>query len=130
MFNLSQLINTLRVMPDYPIAFKLRDDYKLAAFEGTDQLQAPGSFDSYRGNYAQLALGSVESNTTHRFLGECISIVGKTFDGWTGGEFTMHATTDIYIAEPGHTSDLVIVGVMVDKKTVYLIVDCLENYNA
>jgi hypothetical protein len=64
----------------------------------------PGSLDSYRGYYEQLAIepemgGDGKKVTVEEFLKRLEEAVGATFTGYKGGEFTMDRDTPIWIAE-------------------------------
>lgn len=70
----------------------------------------PTTLDSYRGYYDQLALGytgeyGATTPTVGSLLAELKSAVGKTFQGWKGGDYVMTEKTNIFIANPGCTSD-------------------------
>src|SRR4051812_47710015 len=70
----------------------------------------PTRVDSYRGYYDQLALGydgtyGASLPTVADLLADLKSAVGKTFQGWKGGDYTMTEATYIFVANPGNTSD-------------------------
>jgi len=75
----------------------------------------PTTLDSWRGDYSQLALGydltGYDSEKNHMnetsivdLLAELKSAIGKTFEGWKGGEYTMDESTDIWVANSGNSS--------------------------
>ncbi len=73
---------------------------------------APGS---YRGDYSELALGFAESEsypepTVATVLKWCLEAVGKEFEGYKGGEFTMSRSTPLWVANYGKTGGTAVVG--------------------
>lgn len=66
----------------------------------------PTAFDSWRGNYCDLALG-FEIWKDHspvlakNLLQQAKECIGKEFEGYKGGEFVMSEDTPIYIANYG-----------------------------
>lgn len=54
---------------------------------------------SYRGYYEELAFEPARNVTVASMLAHAKSALGATFTGYKGGEFTMHAHTDCYIAK-------------------------------
>lgn len=56
---------------------------------------------SHRGDYSQLAFERAENITIGQMLECAESSLGKTFEGYKGGEFLMSEYTDCYIAEYG-----------------------------
>ena len=60
---------------------------------------------SYRGYYSELAFHPCKSARVGDMLELARSCVGKTFTGYKGGEFTMNAYTDVYIANYGECGD-------------------------
>lgn len=85
----------------------------------TDTSMVFTTFDSYRGYYADLALGYIakdyyeenkddEIHTVKDFLEEAKKCLNKTFYGWKGGEFVMGADTPLWVANSGHTSHFII----------------------
>lgn len=68
------------------------------------------TLDSYRGYYDQLALGydgeyGSEMMTVGKLLKDCEEAIGKTYQGWKGGDYTMSRDTNIFVANSGCTSD-------------------------
>lgn len=66
----------------------------------------PGQLHSYRGDYAQLALASANGSYGNRptvasLLEEARLAVGKAFEGYKGGMFTMTVRSPIWIADVG-----------------------------
>ena len=76
------------------ILTKLNDDY------GPHMLVAQGFCKphSYRGNYADLAFKPQANVTLGEMLLTCLASLGKTFEGYKGGSFTMDGTVNVYIA--------------------------------
>ena len=60
-----------------------------------------GSPDSYRGYYECVAFSPEKNVTVASMLAHAKSALGSTFEGYKGGEFTMHEFTDCYIAYYG-----------------------------
>lgn len=67
---------------------------------------------SYRGYYDQVAFIPVSDTTIGEMLKEARSALGTTYTGWKGGEFTMGAYTDCWIAEWGCCGDAIGVALM------------------
>lgn len=58
---------------------------------------------SYRGYYHELAVelsGPTRAGDIAAMLKDCI---GRTFEGYKGGDFTMHTHSDVYIAQYGYS---------------------------
>ena len=78
----------------------------------------PTTLDSWRGSYAELALGYSElwPNDTKvnavQLLEDCKQAIGRTYKGYKGGHFKMNKNTPIWVANYGHSSNTGIVGVM------------------
>lgn len=87
--NLGQLIDGLNAVP-----------YK-------DRKVAKGftKAHSWRGIYAELAFEPTTDVTIESMLREAESAVGKTFEGWKGGDFTMTRDTEIHISYSGESYD-------------------------
>ena len=56
---------------------------------------------SYRGYYECLAFEPVENTTIGEMLKHAESSLGKTFEGWKGGDFKMDERTTVWIAPMG-----------------------------
>ena len=68
----------------------------------------PGRFTSWRGRYAELALEPCPSNratppTVATLLDQCEAAVGRVFEGYKGGDFTMGRATPIWVAKWGES---------------------------
>jgi len=84
----------------------------------------PTAIDSWRGSYAELAL-NFESNgeelPVSKFIELLKSAVGKTFEGYKGGDFTMDESTPIWVANCGNSGNTAVVDVLDCKYVVILI---------
>jgi hypothetical protein len=85
---LGELISALERMP--------KDKILTDAFRGGD---------SYRGFYDELAFKPCAEVKVGDLLKDARSCVGVTFDGYKGGEYTMHLNTPIWKAEYGSCGD-------------------------
>jgi len=56
---------------------------------------------SYRGYYTDLAFAPAKNITVGEMLACAQSALGKTFDGYKGGEYTMSEYTTVWLAEWG-----------------------------
>ena len=59
---------------------------------------------SYRGYYYDCGFEPVENTTFGEMLGHATDALGKTFEGWKGGDYTMESYTECWIAEEGTTN--------------------------
>jgi hypothetical protein len=90
--------------------------------------ERPGRFISYRGAYADLALesgegydgnlpahmverGYVAHETVGSLRAAADETIGKTLEGYKGGEYIMYVNTPIWLAEEGVSSGVALVGV-------------------
>ena len=66
----------------------------------------PSGLHSWRGIYAELALGyaSKENISVAELLKLCEDAVGKTFEGYKGGEFVMSENTEVHVDNYGRYS--------------------------
>ncbi len=60
-----------------------------------------GNPHSYRGYYEDLSFEPIKNITVGRMLSEAESALGKTFQGYKGGDYTMSEYTSIWLAEWG-----------------------------
>ena len=62
-------------------------------------LHNPGDVDSYRGYYSDLYIDYTEGDErdTASFLANLRSAVGKTFEGYKGGDYTMSRSTPVWV---------------------------------
>lgn len=101
----------------------------------------PTGFGSWRGIYAELAVNysfngygdmvgyqktsgssfDPKPFTVSEFLKLAKETVGKTFQGWKGGDFTMGKNTPLHVANDGDCGSTGIVGVRDDEYTVILV---------
>lgn len=118
--NLGQLIDALDAIP-------LRDEPQRVAFDF--EYASPTTFDSWRGVYAELALG-FDFNTVKRLpdmIAEAKAAVGKTFEGYKGGDFTMTRDTPVWVANYGKAGSTAIVGVYDDGWQIVLLTGYRPN---
>lgn len=85
----------------------------------------PAGLASYRGYYEDLAIGFMCEKwtpivTVSDFLLECQSAIGKTFEGYKGGDFEMDRDTVLWVANYGSSTGWAIVGVKVTEFGVTL----------
>lgn len=86
----------------------------------------PTEYDSWRGVYAELALGFKEpkypeSLGVTEFLNMTKEVVGKEFTGYKGGEFTMGKTTPIWVANYGNSGRTGLVDILDEEYDIVLI---------
>lgn len=60
---------------------------------------------SYRGDFHSLAFEPVEHTSSADMLAAAQSALGKTYEGWKGGFFTMDEHADCYLAKRGLTGE-------------------------
>lgn len=60
---------------------------------------------SYRGYYDDLAFEPLENATVKEMLACARSAVGKTFEGYKGGSYTMGLYSTVYLSEYGTTGE-------------------------
>lgn len=87
--NLGQLIDMFSVMPD-------KNRVVQKGFNNPH---------SWRGVYAELAFEPASNVTVAAMLKDAESAVSTTFEGWKGGDFTMHRDTEIHISFRGESYD-------------------------
>lgn len=88
-----------------------------------------GEFDSYRGYYNQLALGTgLEPITAAELLTAASAAKGKVFQGYKGGDYLMTGDTAVWFAEYGYASGIAIVGVDHEGDTMRLLVADISEY--
>ncbi len=82
----------------------------------------PAGIYSYRGFYNHLAVGHKEWHAVKvsEFLTALRDANGKTFEGYKGGDYTMHDQTPVWVALYGQTTDTGITGVIDKEPYVYL----------
>lgn len=77
----------------------------------------PTTLDSYRGDYSELALGfgarmETAAVTVEDLLELCRATLGKTLQGYKGGDYTMGENTRVWVANWGDCHDTALVGVI------------------
>ncbi len=86
----------------------------------------PTTLASWRGSYAELALGYRLSGydaydqekghfsdvTAEKVLAELKQAVGATYYGWKGGDFLMDENTPVWVANQGNADNTIIIGVL------------------
>ncbi len=85
----------------------------------------PTTLASWRGSYAELALGykltgyDAKNDSEHfsqaksdELLAGLKSAIGQTYGGWKGGDFTMDENTPVWVANQGNSGNTGIVGVL------------------
>lgn len=74
----------------------------------------PTNFDSWRGVYAELALGfsfeGVEP-TLDEMIDRAEDAVGRTYEGYKGGDYTMTRETPVWVANFGNAGSTAVTGV-------------------
>jgi hypothetical protein len=63
--------------------------------------------DSYRGYYEELAFEPAENVLVADMLREAKQAMGKTYQGYKGGDYTMTAHTPCWIAKYGHCGEAI-----------------------
>lgn len=88
-----------------------------------------GEFNSYRGYYDQLALGTGrEPVTVEALLAMAGKAKGRVFQGYKGGDYTMTGNTPVWFAEYGEYPGKAIVGMDHAGHTVRLLVADISEY--
>jgi hypothetical protein len=84
----------------------------------------PTSIDSWRGSYAELAL-NYKTDGEEMFISDFLKMlkeaVGKTFEGYKGGEFLMDEDTPIWVANYGNSGNTAVIDVVNNGYCVILI---------
>ena len=93
----------------------------------------PTSFHSWRGDYAELALGYEElpaeqdkQITVAQLVEKCEAANGAVFTGWKGGDFQMGDRTRVWCANPRDCPPVAIVDVVELDGLCYLITDLCD----
>lgn len=63
----------------------------------------PTSAHSYRGYYYELAFEPMRNVPASKMLASFKDSLGKTFEGWKGGDYKMHEDTYVYITFSGNS---------------------------
>ncbi len=112
---LGELIERLSALdPEARIMFDFCDCFPLA------------DVDSYRGYYEDLAIawssyepGKREPVKVSQLLDTLRGAVGSTYDGYKGGEFTMHDHSRVWVANSGDSHGTQIVDVYTAGSSIY-----------
>ncbi len=88
----------------------------------------PTEFRSWRGSYAELALGFADYRRqppaapmpVTEFLAMCQKTVGATFHGYKGGDYLMGKNTPVWVANWGNSGNTALVEVVDDDSQVIL----------
>jgi len=77
---------------------------------------SPGDVDSWRGDYAQLALGwkadrDGDPRTVAQLLENLTEAIGKEFEGYKGGIYMMRESTQVWVDRPGEYTSTALVRV-------------------
>lgn len=89
---------------------------------------APTGFDSWRGIYAELAIGFTfdQDCLLPDFLKMARTAVGATFHGYKGGDYTMSRHTPVWVANYGISGDTAVLDVVDNGYRVLLITGVRE----
>jgi len=85
---------------------------------------------SWRGVYAELAFEPANDVTISSMLAEAEGAVGRTFEGWKGGDFTMNRDTEIHISIEGESYDYlgeIVAFYLFDQKLTVQCEECGER---
>jgi hypothetical protein len=86
---LGKLIAAIKDVPgDTPVVFD-------------DGEEGPCFPHSYRGYYSDLAFSDGKGATVDQLRKDCLESLGKTFEGYKGGDYTMHKDTPLWRAAYG-----------------------------
>jgi hypothetical protein len=82
----------------------------------------PVGLSSWRGSYSELAIEYSDGpdRTVQWFIDELKAAIGKTYEGYKGGDFTMGKNTPIWVDNYGDTSNTGVVDVL-DKRYIVVI---------
>lgn len=83
----------------------------------------PTVLDSWRGSYAELALGYEDEARlkADEFLKHLKEAVGKTYTGWKGGDFVMGKSTPMWVANPGNSGETGIYDIIYDGYSIIIV---------
>ncbi len=100
----------------------------------------PTVLASWRGSYAELALGyrltryDAADQDKGRF-GDCFAdklleelkgAIGKTYEGWKGGDFVMDADTPVWVSNQGNADNTGVIGVLDKGFQLVILTDYCE----
>ena len=89
----------------------------------------PTGFDSWRGSYCELAIGfdfESKRQTVEEFLSKCREVVGKTYQGYKGGNYTMSRQTPVWVANYGKSGSTGVIDVLETSYQVILVTGYCE----
>lgn len=90
----------------------------------------PTDIDSWRGIYAELALNYTEDQEAMKvseFYEMIKGCIGKTFEGYKGGEFTMSKHTPVWVANYGNSGGTAVVEIVDGGYQVLIITGYRES---
>jgi hypothetical protein len=74
----------------------------------------PIGLDSWRGSYCELAFeysNEGDAPTVEQVLNQLRSAIGKTYEGYKGGDFVMGKTTPLWVANCGDSNSTAVIGI-------------------
>lgn len=91
----------------------------------------PTTIDSWRGSYAELALDYTEDDSKSEmkvsdFLQMLKDAVGKTFEGYKGGDFTMNKRTPVWVANYGKANNTAVIDIVDGDYFVMIVTGYME----
>lgn len=96
----------------------------LEAIEPARPIVGLGEADSYRGYYSDLAFEpSGETTTAGKLLVQCRAAMGRTFEGYKGGDFVMHENTPRWISEYGTASGIKIMDLNLETDPITMLTE-------
>ena len=134
MYTLGDLIGKLEAVdPSLPVEFVYPEDTneRLKRYRYDDKYDentvGVGSFESYRGYYEFLSIRPQEKITTvAEVLKNAREAVGKTYEGYKGGDYTMDRSTFIWCSHHGDASGLMITDAKIRNKNTVVIFTAFE----
>ena len=124
---LGELILKLEAIPKTWKDHEGKDNEKTVRFNF--EYLHPTALSSWRGSYREIAIEFSEKGYAPK-LSEFISwlkeAIGKTYEGYKGGDFVMGKNTPVWVANYGHSGDTGIVDVRFDEYDVVLLTDKCE----
>ncbi len=118
---LGELIEKLKSFA--PMYENYRDEMEDVVVKFNFGYLRPSGIDSWRGIYAELAIGHVDDKEETKLkdlIKELEDCIGKTFTGWKGGDFRMDENTEVHIDNPGECSNTDIKKIKQRYGTVYI----------
>ena len=88
-----------------------------------DNARPTGSMNTWRGSYDEIAMEyDTESQpaSVDWLLGELRFVIGGTYQGYKGGEYTMGKTTPVWVDHYGESTRRGVLGVEVTEKAVII----------